>query len=473
MDSSNHTPSLQASQRFHRFGLVGLAVACGWLYLRSPLKDPVLIGSGIGMVILSAWPMLEWARHLRPWFPVFEISMLTIINFYALPLLAGHSDILAFSDAVTRQAAAGVLVFQTAALAGFSLNRWRPIARSWLAEPLLADRLLRYAQTGLWLTTLYHVVANFTDLLSGQLEGTYRAIFFGIGIVSVFIQFRRWGEGSLPVADKIIAAANLTAQIILVFSGLYLIIGISMFILAMIGYITASRRVPVVVLIAAVSVTAVLHNGKNAMRALYWEQNQPAPGLIELPSFFSQWFQLGLTSTKEEASKNRSLTANLVERASLFQMLCLVVDRVPAYGPYLYGESYVDIPALVLPRFVWPEKPSSLQANVRLGLYFGLLDEDSATKVSIAFGQLAESYTNFGFVGLALLGAVMGVGYKFVCTLSIGAPQLSTIGLFVILLTAWSFQAEMVAATWISSLFQASVVALGIPLGLRHVFGAA
>jgi putative effector of murein hydrolase len=67
----------------------------------------------------------------------------------------------------------------------------------------------------------------------------------------------------------------------------------------------------------------------------------------------------------------------------------------------------------------------------------------------------------------------MGVGYKFVCTLSIGAPQLSTIGLFVILLTAWSFQAEMVAATWISSLFQASVVALGIPLGLRHVFGAA
>jgi putative effector of murein hydrolase len=109
---------------------------------------------------------------------------------------------------------------------------------------------------------------------------------------------------------------------------------------------------------------------------------------------------------------------------------------------------------------------------VRLGLYFGLLDEDSATKVSIAFGQLAESYTNFGFVGLALLGVTVGVGFKFVSTLSIGAPQLSTIGLFVILLTAWSFQTEMIAATWLSSLFQAAAVALGIPLGFKILFGS-
>jgi hypothetical protein len=472
MDSSQHTPSFRTSRRFYLFGVVGLVAACGWLYLQSPLKNPLLISGGIGMVILSALPMLEWTRRRSPWFPVFEIFMLTTISFYAFPLMAGHPAVLAFSDAVTWQAAVGVLVFQTAAMAGFSLNRWRPIARSWMAEPLMSDRLLRYAQIGLWLSTLYQLLANLTDLLLGQFEGLYRAIFFGIGIVCVFIQFRRWGEGSLSLADKIISAGNLTVQIILLFSGLYLISGISIFVLAMIGYITASRRVPVVVLVVGVGVTAVLHNGKNAMRAIYWEEGKPAPGLTKLPGFFAEWFQRGLTSTKEEAGKNRSLTSNLVERASLFQMLCLVVDRVPTYQSYLYGESYVDIPALVIPRVFWPDKPSSLEANVRLGLYFGLLDEDSATKVSIAFGQLAESYTNFGFVGLALLGVTVGVGFKFVSTLSIGAPQLSTIGLFVILLTAWSFQTEMIAATWLSSLFQAAAVALGIPLGFKILFGS-
>jgi hypothetical protein len=473
MDSSDHAPSPQASLRLYRFGLVGLIVACGWLYVQSPLKDPLLIGSGIGIVVLGAWPMLEWARHSRPWFPAFEIFMLTTINYYALPLLAGHPAVLAFSDAATWKAATGVLVLQTTAVAGFGLNRWRPIARSWLTEPLLADRLLRHAQTGLCLNTLYLVLANFTDLLVGPFEGTYRAIFFGIGIVCMFIQFRRWGAGGLANANKTIAAANLTAQIILLFSGLYLVQGMSLFILAMIGYVTASRRVPIVVIIVAVGVTAVLHNGKSSMRALYWENNQPALRLTELPAFFAQWIRLGLASTHEEANKNRTLTANLVERASLFQMLCLVVDRVPEHDPYLYGQSYIDIPAVLIPRFLWPGKPSSLEANVRLALYFGLVDEDTATKVSIGFGQPAEAYVNFGLIGLALLGTAMGVGYRFVCTLSIGASQLSTIGVFVILLTAWSFQAEMVAATWISSLFQAAMAVAGIPLGFRILFGSA
>jgi len=473
MDSSPHPPSPQASLRLYRLGLVGLIVGCVWLYLQSPLKDPLLIGCGIGIVVLSAWPMLEWARHLRPWFPVFEILMLTTINFYALPLLAGHPEVLAFSDTVTWQAAAGVLIFQAAAIAGFTLNRWRPVARSWLTEPLLADRLLRHAQTGLWLNTLYLVIANFTDLLGGQFEGTYHAIFTGLGIVSIFLQFRRWGAGGLATAEKIIISANLAVQIILLFSGLYLIQGMSFFILGMIGYVTASRRVPIVAIVAAVAVTAVLHNGKSAMREQYWEQDQPAPRLTDLPAFFTQWVRFGLASTQQEAKKNRSLTANLVERASLFQMLCLVINRVPDHEPYLYGESYIDIPAVLVPRFVWPDKPSSLQANVRLALYFGLVDEDSALKVSIAFGQLAESYVNFGLVGLGLFGAAIGVGYKFVCTLSTGASQLSAIGLFVILLTAWSFQNEMVAATWVSSLFQASVVVLGIPLGFRQFFGSA
>jgi hypothetical protein len=470
MDSSEHTSSLLASHRLHRLGLISLIVGCGWLYVQSPLKDPLLIGGGLAIVVLSAWPILEWARHHRSWFPVFEILMLTTINFYALPLLAGHPVVLAFSDAVTWQAAAGVLIFQSAAVAGFSLNRWRPIARTWLTEPLLADRLLRQAQTGLWLNTLYLVVANFTDLLFGDFSGTYRAVFFGIGIVSLFIQFRRWGAGELNTREKIIVSVNLAAQIILAFCGLFLVQGMSLFILAMIGYVTASRRVPIAVIVVALVVVAILHNGKSAMRERYWEKDQPALRLTDLPAFFTQWVRFGLASTEQEAHKNRSMTANLVERAALFQMLCLVVDRVPDHDPYLYGESYIDIPALLIPRFFWPDKPSSLHANVRLAIYFGLVDEESAKNVSIAFGPVAESYANFGFFGLALLGVLIGSGYRFVSTLSIGASQLSAIGLFVILLTAWSFQDEMVAATWISSLFQASIVVLGIPVGFRILF---
>jgi len=71
----------------------------------------------------------------------------------------------------------------------------------------------------------------------------------------------------------------------------------------MIGYITASRRVPVVVLVVGVGVTAVLHNGKNAMRTIYWEEGKPAPGLTKLPGFFAEWFQRGLTSTRRKRAR--------------------------------------------------------------------------------------------------------------------------------------------------------------------------
>ncbi|HTX64330.1 MAG TPA: hypothetical protein VMD31_01035 [Opitutaceae bacterium] len=459
-----------ASQRLHRFGVLALVAAEIWLYFRTPLKDPWLVGGGLLIVFLSAWPALEWARHHRQWFPAFEIFMLTLVNFYAMPLLAGNPPGFTFDDGVYWQAATAVLLFQLAAIVGFNLPRWQPRLRPWVSESLLPESMLRYTNLGLWLNTLYLYVANFTDLVPWELVGTIRAIFFGIGIMSVFIQSRLWGLGQLTLAEKVTVVVNLLMQMVLLFSSLYLIQGLSLFVLAVIGYTTACRRIPVVLAAAVLVVVAVLHNGKGHMREIYWDEGMKAPTLSDLPSFYSQWVSMGLTASKQQEVKNRSLAENLFERASLFQMLCLVVDRVPAYEPYLYGESYVDIPALLIPRPFWPEKPSTLLSNVRLALYFHLVDEDSALKVSIAFGPLAEAYANFGLIGMAVLGLCIGLSAKVISLVSVGAPQLSTVGLFVILLTAWAFQVEQVAATWITSLFQAAVVVVGVPLLYRFLF---
>jgi hypothetical protein len=458
-----------ASRRLHWTGVAGTIAACFWFGTRSPLQDPTLIWVGVLIIVLSVWPALEWVRLCRPWFPAFEIMLLTTLNFYALPLLAGHPGTLTFSHAATLQAAISVATFQAVALAAFTLIRWRPVARPWLTESLLPDRFLKYTQVGLCLNSAYLFTNNFTDLIPASLEGSTRAVFFGIGIISLFVQFRNWGLGLLTFKEKVGGVVNLALQVTLLLSDLYLIQGMSLFVLAMIGYTTASRRVPFILVLCALLVTAVLHNGKAAMRQLYWEQQAPGPTLTQLPAFFEQWFELGLAPADTPEERNKSLTKNLLERASLFQMLCLVADRVPAVDPYLHGETYLDIPALLIPRFLWPEKPSSLLANIRLALYFRLVDEDSATKVSIAFGQLAEAYANFGLVGLGLLGLIVGCAFKYVSSLSIGAPQFSAIGLFMILLTAWSFQVEQVAATWVTSLFQAAVVVLGGPLCYRFL----
>jgi hypothetical protein len=106
-------------------------------------------------------------------------------------------------------------------------------------------------------------------------------------------------------------------------------------------------------------------------------------------------------------------------------------------------------------------------ANIRLGIHFGLVDPDSPFKVSIAFGMISEAYLNFGFIGPPLLGLITGLFFKRAALLSQNVPQLSALGLLMILLTAWSFQAEFVLATWLSSIFQAAVVCIGLPLAYR------
>jgi len=328
--------------------------------------------------------------------------------------------------------------------------------------------VLRWTQTGLWLNTLYLYVAGFTPLIPWDLAPILRAVFIGLGIICSFIQARLWGEGQLSRNAKIAYCLNLALQVIFLFSDLYLINGISLIVLSLIGYVTTSRRIPVIVILVTLPVVALLHHGKAAMRDIYWRGDETIhPSLVELPAFFQQWINLGFTPSGHQTEQKKSLAANLMERAALFQMLCLTVDRIPDYLPFLNGETYKDIPAQIVPRIFWPNKPSPHQSNTRLAIYLNLVDEESAESVSIAFGFVCEAYANFGYLGIIVLGLVLGWAFKRLTLLGQNAPQFSAMGLSLILLTAWSFQVEQVLATWLISLLQAAVVVVGIPFAFR------
>jgi hypothetical protein len=389
-------------------------------------------------------------------------------------MLSGHNGVVTFPDRVITDAALTMIIFQAPAIVAFFLTRGRPARHPLLVEQLLPDRILMQTQAGMWLNTLYLYITTFTTLVPQEwtVAPILHATFAGIGIVCAFVQARLWGEQRLNSTAKFICGFNLALQVIFSFSGLYLISGISLLVLFLISYVTACRRLPVLLIAACLPVLAVLHNGKSAMRAVYWEDDlQPCLSITDLPGFFEQWIHLGLHPPEDDAEERKSLTANLLERASLFQMLCLANQRIPDSLPYLNGETYADIPAQLVPRVVWPDKPSPHLSNSRLGIYLGLLDQEAAEKVSIAFGFIAEAYCNFGFLGVAVLGAVMGWVFKRVVLLSLDAAQFSALGLLTILLAAWSFQVELVMASWLTSFFQAAVVVIGVPMAAARFLG--
>ena len=464
-------PDPKTSLRLFQLGCLGLVGAVIGLVYKSPLQDTVLLSLGSLVVILGALPALNWARKGDAHFPVFEVFMLTGIPFYGISLLSGHPDVLSFSDGATTQAAGAMILYQACAIVAFMGTKGEPSRSPALVKSLLPATALRFAQSGIWLNTAYLYVNGFTDYIPYEFTIVFRSMFFGIGTVSLFIETRRWGAGTLISAEKAAISFNLFVQLVFLFRDLYLIAGISILLLALLGYVSTSRRIPIAVIAVVLPIIAVLHNGKSVMRHQYWELNEPLPGFTELPAFFQHWFDVGLKGTSaEDDPTSSSLAGRLFERASLFQMLCLVTERSPEFQPFLSGDSYIYIPAQIIPRFLWPGKPSSLLSNILLAVHYKLVAEDSTSSVSIAFGMVAESYANFGILGCAVLGLLLGYLYKRVTVAALGSPQFSALGLLTILLAAWSFQVEQIFATWLISLCQACLVVIGLPLVFRIFF---
>ncbi|HTJ78579.1 MAG TPA: hypothetical protein VL357_06245 [Rariglobus sp.] len=470
-DQGNPTDHL-SSHRLFTGGVGALVVAIGYFVWAAggAVDLPEIIGFSI--LILASLPILLWAKNRRTWFPAFEISMLACVAFYALPLLNRKDELLDYPPNVITQGAFLALIYVITANLGFFIVRNPVRASGWATSSLLPESSFRYLPVGVLLNTIYIYTSSFTTVIPYNLDGSLRALFLGVGTISLFVLARLWGLGQLDRKVITFVVINIFAQLVFLFSTLYLIGGISMLALTLISYASAKRKIPWLIIAIVFPVIALLHIGKSDMRAIYWEPNATPITISDLPAYYEEWFDRSL-SAREDHRRNPTDSISIFQRASLIQMLCLSVDQVPTPKPYLYGESYLDIPAQIIPRFFWPDKPSSLLSNIRLALYFNLVSTESAFKVSIAFGMIAEAYINFGVLGVALLGLFLGMGFKRISMLSEQAAQFSALGIFMILLTAWSFQVEQVMATWLSSLFQACVISIGIPVVWKKFFGAA
>ncbi len=442
------------------------ALAAGVIYFLArdgfELHAPVLLGCA--MLALSIWPSLLWARRAQFGLPLFAAFMLTGLTSYALPLLTGHEALARFDRAVIVSAATGVILFQLAAILAFAAWRVTPGRRAFWRREIVTQNLSRVLGYGMLLTTLYTVIAATTAWIPARLESVVRAVAYGIGIIATFIQARRWGEGSLTPAEKFTFAVMLTVQVLFSWLSLLLVGGISIIVLGLLGYISGGKKIPVVLVLLLIPLLSILHNGKSSMRHKYWDEEKPAPSLAQAPAFFSEWVAAGLSPQPDEV---RPESNRLLERSSLFHLMCLVVSITPDRQPYLWGETYRDVPGQLVPRFLWPDKPLAHVSTYRLAVYYGLQTEEDTRGTTIGFGLLTEAYSNFGYAGLAVLGICFGALARIVETKAAGNSLLTYGGLLTVVLMAWSFQTEFTLSIWLGSLLQAVVAVLGISMFVR------
>lgn len=207
------------------------------------------------------------------------------------------------------------------------------------------------------------------------------------------------------------------------------------------GALLGGGRLPWKLLLAIFIILGVLNFGKFQMREKYWgEGGSGGASFLQLPAFYLEWVNesLRLAGLSTVGTKNVTVVSedekgqSAFERVDSMDSMLFITDimRRHAIAP-LNGATYTLIPPLLIPRFLWPDKPIAHGGQVMLNIYFGRQKTVEETeKTFIAWGWLPEGIGNFGlWGGTIFIGLISGLICGMLEKISCGIRLLSVEGL--------------------------------------------
>ena len=471
------------------FGLVYLALIDSF--------DTIPYFFSIGIVTIFA--LHAWLRNGLSSIPLLPVFILQQSIIYSLPMVVQDEAFLKTSERTLLSSSFAICLFILALIGGWSygktiVKRPPPSRFVLLSSHLKRDRT-RILQVGLSLllfgflfnifnrTGLLHAILpdEFIGLLAILRAGADASTLLGATISGMFLALKpkdiwTWSFALLVIAnigfsliDFRLAAAS--TIIISTAAGLSL----------------AKRRVPWVFLISAFLIFGFLNQSKFIMRDRYWEGDATwvdVP-LKEIPKLYREWFSTsakmftgnGDSFKKSIVAKTSSVDSgqSIIERIDNLQNLIWAVDAVQEKNiPVLNGKTYLLVPKLLFPRFLWKDKPRVHEGQVLLNLHFQRQFSVKQTeRTYIAWGALPEAVGNFGIVfGPALIGLLIGIFLGLIEKISIHQRFFSIEGLLLIgFLLKMGVSHEMVASVFITSFFQFSVLIIAAGMAFRIWIG--
>jgi hypothetical protein len=294
-----------------------------------------------------------------------------------------------------------------------------------------------------------------------------------VPMLAFVILFRDSLRGESTQLDRVLMAAFVVSRLFNGLSSGWLGVSISLIIVCGIVYLAERRRVPRVAFVLVVLFALFFQVGKEDFRKTYWQdQSQGVAegptqgGRIERASFwvtrsFEKW---GETFADPKVETLRDAITPSLSRVSLLNQTANVLDLTPSVVPYQYGWLYSYLGVTLIPRALWPDKPSVNEANQFYQIAYGLTAEEQLGQVSIAAGTLAEGYINFSWPGALGIMFLLGIFFDFYQTtfLSIkSGPLLQAVGV-VLLPTFLSIESQL--AQYLGGIIQEVVVILIVML---------
>lgn len=427
-----------------------------------------------------------------PLLPVIAMQQMVV---FTLPLLAETSATAIVSNSLMVKSGGVMLMFFICLYAGWAMafnprrhergSRWNlGIAEGrYSSERMLALSLLMLSVTAAFQISLrtgflYDIMPNSLVFATPVL----RSITNAAGVLGGLIGAMMVGRGASFMQVLLYWGLVLICAILLIAD--VLLSGVSGLTIAVVlGLFFSRGRVPWKFLLVAFLILGFFNQGKFAMRAKYWGENglPRSESILQLPSFFAEWAEVSswyLFSADERSTWGTKSDRGqaITDRVNNLQNLTFVLTAIERGNKrLLMGETYSLIPKLLVPRFLWPNKPRAHEGQVLLNLHFGRQTTLEATRETyIAWGLVAESVGNFGwFFGPVLLGLVLGWVIGRIESWSLRLRLFSVDGILVkVIMMSLSLSYEMVASVLVTSMFQALVSSSAGGFFLYHWFGA-
>lgn len=366
------------------------------------------------LLLFLPWNAYQrWQRDGSTQVPLFALIALAYWAAFAMPLWLGNPAVEPDSGrpfaeptvfAVMAMAVAGVLAMG----AGMKLP-FRPFNPA--AMPDVSDT------PGSWLY-LYIVMAIGTllsisegwNLILGsaghQLINTLTStVPMAICAMLTIRQFDR----TATLVNRYVLAAFLVIRTVIGIAGGVLSPVIFMGVILALIHLSRRRRLPLRAILVIVPLALFLQTGKSVFREVYWTQGRQG-GVIEKAQFWlkaslDQWNSALRNSNSQESQE---LASSALDRVALLSQSANVIAKTPLVVPFQYGESYAFLAATLVPRAVWPNKPTVNDANRFYQVAYGLTAKEDLEGVSISVGCLTEAFMNFGWWGVGFVMFFIG-----------------------------------------------------------------
>jgi hypothetical protein len=456
MSSSIPVPTLSARNRMSILGVAAACVLLAGIFAQDWIAY-------LCVAIPSFVPLYLWIRTGARGIPVLPAISGLYFIYYAGPLL--RSEVINYGNDEIVDAAATVGIFLLAAAFATWPFLTRPHGGVRTASQNFAfdAQIVRLVFVGLAGGILYLLasISGYLDWL-GNAAGLLRSVLLTLTSIACYLLGYARAAGLMTGQRWVLALVGFVILTFLSFSSLLMIGGVMNGLAAVLGYVITARRIPWIGLGVAFAMLSVLHAGKFEMRNTYWAprtQTMQESSVFQIPSMMTDWITAGVGVLAAGGSES-----SLLERASLLHMLLLAQRATPNFIPFLEGQTYAMLPAMLIPRFVDPDKLESQAGLNLLSIRYGLQTADATANTTIGWGVVAEAYANFGYTATISVGVLIGVLCGLLTRLSVGAAPLSLRMLITIVATLTMFNVELDLSYLITILAQSFAAVLLIAM---------